>query len=295
MFKIIDGKSIAGQIRQEVKEEVDKLKKKGIHPGLAVILVGNNPASEVYVTMKGKACEKAGIQSITDRLPSEISQADLLEKVRFFNESPLYHGLLVQLPLPSHIDEQKIIEAVAPHKDVDCFHPYNVGRLMIGQPVFEPATPAGIVELLKYSKIDPAGKHVVIIGRSNIVGKPLSMMLVQKRPFANAIVTVLHTAAQQMDDYTREADILIAAVGKPEVVKANMVKRGVVVIDVGVNRVPDNNEKGYRLVGDVDFSQVAPLTSAITPVPGGVGPMTIAMLLKNTIKAAQLNSSEILG
>jgi len=286
MADIIDGKSIAAQIRQEVSEEVDALKKTGIHPGLAVILVGNNPASEVYVNMKGKACEKAGIHSITDRLAAEISEADLLEKVKFYNENPIYHGLLVQLPLPSHIDEQKIIESVALHKDVDCFHPYNVGRLMIGQPVFEPATPAGIVELLKYSKIDPKGKHVVIVGRSNIVGKPLSMMLVQKRPFANAIVTVLHTAAQHMDDYTREADILVAAIGKPEVIKAKMVKKGVVVIDVGVNRVPDNNEKGYRLVGDVDFQEVYHLASAITPVPGGVGPMTIVSLLNNTFRAA---------
>lgn len=290
MADIIDGKSIAAQIRLEVSEEVKTLKSAGIHPGLAVILVGNNPASEVYVNMKGKACEKAGIYSITDRLPAEISEVELLEKVKFYNENPAYHGLLVQLPLPSHIDEQKIIEAVAPHKDVDCFHPYNVGRLMIGQPIFEPATPAGIVELLKHSKIDPAGKHVVIMGRSNIVGKPLSMMLVQKRPFANAIITVLHTAAKNMDDYTRAADILVAAMGKPEVVKARMVKKGVVVIDVGVNRIPDNNEKGYRLAGDVDFQEVSPLASAITPVPGGVGPMTIAMLLKNTVKAAKLSN-----
>ena len=261
-----------------------------IIPGLAVILVGNNPASEVYVSMKSKACKEAGIYSITDRLPSEINEHQLLEKIDYYNKQPEFHGLLVQLPLPSHIHEQKIIEAVAPHKDVDCFHPYNVGRLMIGQPVFEPATPAGIIELLKYSHIDPAGKHAVILGRSNIVGKPLSMMLLQKRQNANAIITVVHTAAQNMSEHTQRADILIAAAGKPEMVKAYMVKEGVVIIDVGVNRVSADNEKGYRLVGDVAFDEVSQKAAAITPVPGGVGPMTIAMLLKNTLKAIKIQN-----
>ena len=290
MAEIIDGKSIAAIIRQEVSSEVQSLKKSGNIPGLAVILVGNNPASEVYVNMKGKACEKAGIHSITDRLPAEISEHQLLEKIDHYNNHPEFHGLLVQLPLPSHIEEQKIIEAVVPQKDVDCFHPYNVGRLMIGQPVFEPATPAGIIELLKRRHVDPGGKHVVIMGRSNIVGKPLSMMLVQKRLNANAIVTVVHTAAQNMSEYTQKADILIAAAGKPEIIKADMVKEGVVVIDVGVNRVSADNEKGYRLVGDVAFDEVSQKAAAITPVPGGVGPMTIAMLLKNTLKAIKIQN-----
>jgi methylenetetrahydrofolate dehydrogenase (NADP+)/methenyltetrahydrofolate cyclohydrolase len=235
--------------------------------------------------MKARACEEAGIHSVTDRISADISEGFLLEKIDNYNKDPKYHGLLVQLPLPDHINEQKIIEAVAPQKDVDCFHPYNVGRLMIGMPIFEPATPAGIVELLWRSDIDTKGKHIVILGRSNIVGKPLSMMLMQKKEGANAIVTVVHTGTQDISTFSREADILIAAMGKPEMVRADMVKEGVVVIDVGVNRVEAQNEKGYRLVGDVAFAEVEPKASAITPVPGGVGPMTIAMLLKNTIKA----------
>lgn len=287
MALIIDGKSIARQIREGIRKEVTELAGKGNIPGLAVILVGNDPASEVYVNMKAKACAEAGIHSVTDHLDADISEKELLEKVRFYNESSQYHGLLVQLPLPPHINEQTIIEAVSPHKDVDCFHPYNVGRLMIGQPIFEPATPAGIVELLRQSKIDTRGKHVVVLGRSNIVGKPLSMMLVQKRQGANAIVTIVHTAASNLSKYTLQADILVAAMGKAEVVTGKMVKQGVVVIDVGVNRVPADNEKGYRLTGDVVFEEVAEKAAAITPVPGGVGPMTIALLLKNTIKACR--------
>ena len=285
MAKIIDGKSIGIEIREEVKNEVQHLSAKGKKPGLAVILVGEHPASQVYVKMKARACEEAGIHSITDRISADISEGFLLEKIDNYNKDPKYHGLLVQLPLPDHINEQKIIEAVAPQKDVDCFHPYNVGRLMIGMPIFEPATPAGIVELLWRSDIDTKGKHIVILGRSNIVGKPLSMMLMQKKEGANAIVTVVHTGTQDISTFSREADILIAAMGKPEMVRADMVKEGVVVIDVGVNRVEAQNEKGYRLVGDVAFAEVEPKASAITPVPGGVGPMTIAMLLKNTIKA----------
>lgn len=285
MAKIIDGKSIGIEIREEVKNEVQHLSAKGKKPGLAVILVGEHPASQVYVKMKARACEEAGIHSVTDRISADISEGFLLEKIDNYNKDPKYHGLLVQLPLPDHINEQKIIEAVAPQKDVDCFHPYNVGRLMIGMPIFEPATPAGIVELLWRSDIDTKGKHIVILGRSNIVGKPLSMMLMQKKEGANAIVTVVHTGTQDISTFCRQADILIAAMGKPEMVRADMVKEGVVVIDVGVNRVEAQNEKGYRLVGDVAFAEVEPKASAITPVPGGVGPMTIAMLLKNTIKA----------
>ena len=285
MAKIIDGKSIGIEIREEVKNEVQHLSAKGKKPGLAVILVGEHPASQVYVKMKARACEEAGIHSVTDRISADISEGFLLEKIDNYNKDPKYHGLLVQLPLPDHINEQKIIEAVAPQKDVDCFHPYNVGRLMIGMPIFEPATPAGIVELLWRSDIDTKGKHIVILGRSNIVGKPLSMMLMQKKEGANAIVTVVHTGTQDISTFCRQADILIAAMGKPEMVRGDMVKEGVAVIDVGVNRVEAQNEKGYRLVGDVAFAEVEPKASAITPVPGGVGPMTIAMLLKNTIKA----------
>jgi methylenetetrahydrofolate dehydrogenase (NADP+)/methenyltetrahydrofolate cyclohydrolase len=288
--KIIDGKKIAANIRQEVKREVEALKKAGQVPGLAVILVGDDPASQVYVRMKGKACEEAGIHSITDRVSAEISEAELLKMVDQYNHNPEFHGLLVQLPLPSHISEQKIIESISPEKDVDCFHPYNVGRLMIGKPIFEPATPAGIVELLHQAEIDTTGKHVVVLGRSNIVGKPVAMMLVQKRPNANAIVTLVHTGTNDLKKYTLSADILIAAMGRAEMVRGDMIKEGAVVIDVGTNRVPADNEKGYRLTGDVAFEEASSKTAAITPVPGGVGPMTIAMLLKNTVKAHQLQT-----
>lgn len=288
MARIIDGKTIAQTIRQEVQHQVENLRRSGKIPGLAVILVGNNPSSEVYVNNKARACREAGIHSITEKLPATITEQELLERVNYYNQDSGYHGLLIQLPLPEHIHESKIVEAVSPRKDVDCFHPQNIGRLMSGQAVFEPATPAGIIELLRYSQIDPAGKHVVILGRSNIVGKPLAMMLVQKKPGANALVTMVHTAASDISRYTLQADILVAAIGKPEMVKGNMVKPGCVVIDVGVNRIPAENEKGYRLVGDVAFEEVAAKAAAITPVPGGVGPMTIAMLLKNTIKAFEI-------
>jgi len=287
----IDGKAVAAQIRREVREEVEKLSRQGKRPGLAVILVGDDPASGVYVRMKARACEEVGIHSITETLPAEISEADLLKRISHFNEHPDYHGILVQLPLPPHINSQKIIEAIDPRKDVDCFHPYNVGRLTIGKPLFEPATPAGVLELLRRYKIPVAGKHVVVLGRSNIVGKPLAMMLVQKREGANAIVTVVHTATRDISHFSRQADILIAAMGRPEVVRKEMVKEGVVVIDVGVNRVDADNEKGYRLVGDVAFQEVSEKASAITPVPGGVGPMTIAMLLMNTLKAFRLQET----
>lgn len=287
----IDGKAVAAQIRREVREEVRELTRTGKRPGLAVILVGDDPASGVYVRMKARACDEVGIHSITETLPAEISEADLLERISHFNHHPDYHGILVQLPLPPHIDSQKIIEAIDPRKDVDCFHPYNVGRLMIGKSLFEPATPAGVLELLRRYEIPVAGKHVVVLGRSNIVGKPLAMMLVQKREGANAIVTVVHTAAEDISRFSSQADILIAAMGQPEVVRAEMVKEGVVVIDVGVNRVDADNEKGYRLVGDVAYAEVSEKASAITPVPGGVGPMTIAMLLKNTLKAFRLQEN----
>ena len=287
--KRIDGKAIAATIREEIREEVAQLKQQtGRTPGLAVILVGDDPASHVYVRQKAKACEKAGIHSVTDHLPADISQEALLEKVAYYNDHPDFHGLLVQLPLPDHLDANAVIDAIHPAKDVDCFHPYNVGLLTIGRPRFKPATPAGIVELLKRSGISPAGKHVVILGRSNIVGKPLANLLVQKHPDANAIVTVLHSAAKELPPFTRQADILVAAIGRPEYVPGDWIKPGAVVIDVGVNRVPADNEKGYRLVGDVKFDEAAEVASYITPVPGGVGPMTIAMLLRNTLTAFRL-------
>ncbi len=285
MATLIDGKAIAAGIRREIQQEITETSSATRPPGLAVLLVGDDPASRVYVRMKTRACEEVGIHTITDHLPADISQGELLKRIASYNENPDYHGLLIQLPLPAHIDTFTVLEAVDPAKDVDCFHPFNVGRLMIGQPIFLPATPAGIMELLKRSAIDPAGKHVVVLGRSNIVGKPIAMMLAQKKTGANAIVTLVHSAARDISYFTRQADILIAAVGKPELVRGDMVKDGVVVIDVGVNRVDADNEKGYRLVGDVAFQEVEPRASAITPVPGGVGPMTIAMLLKNTVKA----------
>lgn len=288
--RLIDGKAIAAQIRREIGEDVERIRQHGGTPGLAVVLVGDDPASHVYVRQKNKACEKAGIYSVTQHLPISISEEELLAKVNQFNRDKKFHGLLVQLPLPAHIDSQKIIEAVAPLKDVDCFHPFNVGRLTIGKPQFEPATPAGIVELLARSDISTAGKHVVIVGRSNIVGKPLANLLMQKNPRANAIVTVVHSAAKDVGYFTRQADILVAAIGKPEFVRGDMVKENAVVIDVGVNRVDAPTEKGYRLAGDVAFEEAAEVASHITPVPGGVGPMTIAMLLKNTVRAFRLQN-----
>ena len=290
--KRIDGKETAEFVRNELKSKVEALSSGGKTPGLAVVLVGNNPASEVYVRSKGKAAEKAGIRAITERYADDISEEKLLSVIDRLNNDPEWNGILVQLPLPGHIDEQKVIEAIRPEKDVDCFHPFNVGRLVIGMSVFDPCTPAGIVELLHRYQIDPAGQHVVILGRSNIVGKPLANLLVQKAKGANAIVTVAHSRAKDIAALTREADILVAAIGVPEFVKKDMVKPGAVVIDVGINRVDaPETEKGYKLVGDVAFDEVSEIASFITPVPGGVGPMTIALLLKNTVKAFEIQNA----
>ena len=291
--QIIDGKKIADDIRLEVKLRAEQLKReRGIVPGLAFILVGDNAASQSYVRMKGKACEEVKFYSVTERMPAAISENVLLEKVREFNQDPRIHGLLVQLPLPSHISEQKVIEEIDPEKDVDGFHPVSVGRLVAGSEGFKPCTPAGIQELLVRSGNDPAGKHVVVAGRSNIVGKPIANMLLQKQSGANAIVTIVHTGARDLSLYTRTADILIAAIGRPECITGAMLKEGVVVIDVGINRVDDASAKnGYRLVGDVHFESASRIAKAITPVPGGVGPMTIAMLLKNTLHAAEILGS----
>ncbi len=284
---LIDGKKVAADIRNELKEKVTALKSKyGKVPGLVTIIVGDNPASKVYVNMKYKACEEVGMNPKIERLPAETTERELVDLIRKYNEDDSFHGILVQLPLPVRISEDKIIETISPGKDVDGFHPVNVGKLLIGQDTFEPCTPAGIVELLKRYDVETKGKHVVVVGRSNIVGKPVAVMLMQKREGANAIVTVCHSAASDLSEYTRAADILIAAIGRPNFITADMVKDGVVVIDVGINRVdaPDT-KKGYKLVGDVDFETVSEKASFITPVPGGVGPMTIAMLLSNTYKS----------
>ncbi|MFA6979383.1 MAG: bifunctional methylenetetrahydrofolate dehydrogenase/methenyltetrahydrofolate cyclohydrolase FolD [Ignavibacteriaceae bacterium] len=284
---LIDGKKVSFEIRLELKEKVDKLKTEGKSvPGLVTILVGENPASKSYVSSKAKACEEIGFLSKVVKLPDTTTQDELLSVVQSYNADPNFHGILVQLPIPKQINESKIIDAIAPGKDVDGFHPISVGNLVIGNDTFFPCTPAGIQELLKRYKIETKGKHVVVVGRSNIVGKPIANIMLQKKEFANAIVTVCHSAASDLKQYTLSADILIAAIGVPNFIKADMVKEGTVVIDVGINRVEDSTRpKGYKLVGDVDFDNVAPKASFITPVPGGVGPMTIAMLLQNTFKA----------
>lgn len=285
--KIIDGNQVAADIRAELKEKVIKLNEKGMTPGLAVILVGEDPASISYVTGKAKAAVEIGVHEETFRMPATTTEAELLKKVDELNKDPKFHGILVQLPLPKQIDEKKVLLAIVPEKDVDCFHPYNVGKMLIGEPEYLPCTAAGVQQLLMRSGNDPAGKHVVICGRSNIVGKPLMAMLVQKAKGANATVTVVHTGTKDMVKYTRQADILVAAAGAPQMIKADMVKDGVVLIDVGVNRVPDATKKqGFRLVGDADFDAIKEKASAITPVPGGVGPMTITMLMMNTVAAA---------
>jgi methylenetetrahydrofolate dehydrogenase (NADP+) / methenyltetrahydrofolate cyclohydrolase len=290
MAIILDGKKISDEIRSEVKTAAEVLKQTtGLVPGLAFILVGENPASQSYVKSKGIACEDAGFYSVTERLPAAASEAEVLALIDRFNTDARIHGILVQLPLPPHINEQRVIEAIDPGKDVDGFHPANIGKVMIGMETFFPCTPAGILEILKRYNINPSGKHVVVVGRSNIVGKPIANMLVQKKEWCNAVVTIAHTGAKDLGSYTRQADILIAAIGKPRAITADMVKPGAVVIDVGINRIPDPSTKtGTRLVGDVDYDAVLAIAGAITPVPGGVGKTTIAMLLVNTLKAAVL-------
>jgi methylenetetrahydrofolate dehydrogenase (NADP+)/methenyltetrahydrofolate cyclohydrolase len=286
--KIIDGKQIAADIREELKNEVSALKEKGIVPGLGVILVGDDPASRSYVTAKEKACETIGIFSDDNRLPADTTQDELLELVDRMNNDPKINGILVQLPLPKHIDEAAVLVAIDPDKDVDGFHPMNVGKMMVGEDAFLPCTPHGVVQMLIRSGVETSGAHVVVVGRSNIVGKPVANMLLQKKEGANATVTLCHTRTKDLGYHTRQADIIIAASGWPNTVTADMVKEGAVVIDVGVNRVEDaGRERGYRLVGDVDFDAVKEKASMITPVPGGVGPMTITMLLFNTVDSAK--------
>ena len=284
---LIDGKKTASEIRSELKSEISKLVEQGKNvPGLVAILVGANPASEIYVRSKAKACEEIGMRSKVELLSESTKEDELLELVKKYNNDNNYHGILVQLPLPNHVSEDKVIETISPKKDVDGFHPISIGNLVIGKDTFVSCTPAGIHELLKRYNIETKGKHVVVLGRSNIVGKPIANIMLQKKEGANSIVTICHSATKNISDFTQQADILIAAIGSPNFVKADMVKEGVVIIDVGINRIEDKSaSKGYKVVGDVDFNSVAPKASFITPVPGGVGPMTIAMLLKNTLTA----------
>jgi methylenetetrahydrofolate dehydrogenase (NADP+)/methenyltetrahydrofolate cyclohydrolase len=285
----IDGKQMAVAIRSEVAEGVAKLKyESNVTPGLVAVLVGDDPASAIYVRNKRIACEEAGMFSETITLPADTIQADLLALVARLNEDVRFHGVLVQLPLPPQIDERTVIQSINPDKDVDGMHPISTGLLLEGTPRFLPATPAGVQQMLIRTGNDPSGKHVVVVGRSNIVGKPLAVMLMQKSAGANATVTVCHTGTPDIATFTRQADIVVAAVGRANAITADMVKDGAVVIDVGINRVEDSTKKsGYRLVGDVAYEEVAEKASAITPVPGGVGPMTIAMLLTNTLRAAR--------
>jgi methylenetetrahydrofolate dehydrogenase (NADP+)/methenyltetrahydrofolate cyclohydrolase len=287
--KIISGSEVAKEIREELKQEVAQLREKhNLTPGLVTILVGEDPASLSYVTAKQKTAHDLGFYSIQDNQPADMAEADLLKLIDQYNKDPKIHGILVQLPLPKHIDEGKILYAIDPRKDVDGFHPVNVGKLMIGEPDYLPCTPAGIQQLLIRSGTKIEGSEVVVVGRSNIVGKPIANILLQKREGANATVTVCHTRTKDMASHTRKADILIVAAGKPKAVSADMVKEGAVVIDVGVNRIGKTPEGKAILCGDVDFEAVKEKASGITPVPGGVGPMTITMLMMNTVKAAKL-------
>ena len=286
--RIIDGKQVAADIRAELKEEIAKLKTRGIVPGLGVILVGDDPASQSYVTGKERACEEIGIYSDDNRLPASTSQDELIALVERMNHNPRIHGILVQLPLPRHLDESAVLLAIHPDKDADGLHPVNLGRMVMGEKAILSCTPHGVLQLLVRSGVTIDGAHAVIVGRSNLVGKPLANMLSQKSPTGNATVTVCHTRTKNLAQYTRQADILIAAIGRPGTITADMVKDGAVVIDVGVSRVDDATKKaGYRLVGDVDFDAVKEKASLITPVPGGVGPMTITMLLYNTVASAK--------
>ena len=287
--RLLDGSEISRQMRADLMPEIAALKAKGINPGLAVVLVGGNPASQVYVRMKGKACEEAGIYSETIRLPAETPGSLLLAEIDRLNGDPRIHGILVQLPLPKQIEEHRVLLRVAPAKDVDGFHPENVGKVVLGDPTgFRPAIPFGVQQLLLRSGVETKGAHAVIVGRSNLVGRPMAALLLQDGPGGNATVTICHSRTRDIGSVTRQADILIVAMGKPRFITADMIRPGAVVVDVGTTRVDDPKaEKGYRLCGDVDFDGAKNVASAITPVPGGVGPMTITMLLYNTVQAAK--------
>src|SRR6266496_4717568 len=293
MGNLIDGRAIAGKVYVDLRTQIAELKSKGVTPGLAVVLIGDNPASRTYVRSKDKMSRELGLHSVKLELPASTTQSELLERVEALNRDPKVHGILVQSPPPKQIDEGAIVRALNPRKDVDGFHPLNVAKLAMGDPTgFVPCTPLGVQRLLIESKIDIAGAHVVVLGRSMIVGKPLALLLMQKSEYANATVTVVHSRSGDLEKITRSADIVIAAIGQPKFVKAEHVRDGAVVIDVGINRVEDAaSERGYRLVGDVAFDEVSKKASVITPVPGGVGPMTIAMLMSNTVKAARQSLS----
>jgi len=287
--RIIDGNAIGATMRAELAGDIAALKKKGVTPGLAVVLVGDNPASQVYVRMKGKACDDTGLYHETIKLPKDTSEAELMSLLERLNANPKIHGILVQLPLPKQINTNRALHRIDSRKDVDGFHPENVGKVAVGDPTgFRPATPYGVQQLLIRSEVETKGAHAVVVGRSNIVGRPMAALLLQDGPGGNATVTVCHSRTRHIEQHTRQGDILIVAIGKPEFVTGEMVKPGAVVIDVGVNRVDDPSRKqGYRLVGDVKFQEAKQVASAITPVPGGVGPMTITMLLFNTVQAAR--------
>ncbi|HKP98668.1 MAG TPA: bifunctional methylenetetrahydrofolate dehydrogenase/methenyltetrahydrofolate cyclohydrolase FolD [Fibrobacteria bacterium] len=294
MAILLDGKKTAENIRSALKDRVRKLAESGIRPGLSVTLVGEDPASKVYVASKDAAATETGIQAWTHRFPADISERDLADHLERQNRDPAVHGILLQLPLPSHLPSEKLLNLISARKDVDGFHPISLGNLVLGRPGFKPCTPWGVQVLLKAYNLSPEGKHVVVVGRSNIVGKPVANILMQKEAFANATVTVCHTGTPDLGTYTRQADFIIAAMGKPGVITGDMVKEGAVVVDVGVNRVKsDKTQSGFRLVGDVDFESVSKKAGYITPVPGGVGPMTIAMLLTNTVQSAEAALAEM--
>ena len=289
--RILKGKPVADKIKAQLSVDIEQLASEGIIPGLATVLVGNDPASEVYVRGKAKAFEKLNCFSETFRLEEDAKEFEVISLIHHLNQNPKFHGILLQLPLPKHLDSQKILSEISPKKDVDGFHPVNLGSLLEGSPNFIPCTPNGIIEVLKFYNIKTEGKHAVIVGRSNIVGKPMFAILAQKMETGNATVTICHTRTPDISYFTKQADIIIAASGVPELIKGTMIKDGVIIIDVGINRVDDDSEKGYCLVGDVDFNGVKGIAGSVTPVPGGVGPMTITMLLSNTVQSAK-NKSE---
>ena len=286
--QILSGKVVSEAVYAGLKDRIDLLKNNhSVVPGLAAVIVGEDPASQVYVRNKTRRFSKLNLHSETIRLPEETSQEELLTTINTLNNDPLFHGILVQLPLPKHIDSEVVIHAIAPHKDVDGFHPENLGRLAAGKPKFIPCTPKGIMRILEHFHIDPSGKHAVVLGRSNIVGRPMSILLSHKQSYSNATTTICHSGTSDLRTFTKQADILVAALGAPEMIDDSYVKEGAVIIDVGINRVKDDSEKGYKLVGDVNFKAVQDIAASITPVPGGVGPMTIAMLVENTVEATE--------
>jgi len=285
--RILSGKVVSDAVYTALESRIQSLKNAGVVPGLAAVIVGENPASQVYVRNKTRKFSKLHLHSETIKLPSQTTQADLLDQIDTLNNDPLYHGILVQLPLPDQIDGALIVNAIAPHKDVDGFHPENLGQLTAGRPRYVPCTPKGIIRILKHYDIDPSGKHAVVLGRSNIVGRPMSILLSQKQKFSNATTTICHSGTADIRAVAKQADILIAALGVPEFVDQSFIKEGAAIIDVGINRVDEDSEKGYKLVGDVAFESVQGIAGSITPVPGGVGPMTIAMLVENTVEAAE--------